>query len=59
MLHNLFTIEIIGKPQGVLNNFEHNCTSLRDALLDYMLDVVHNIGYSASDTAWIIHLRHV
>ena len=25
MLHDLFTIEIIGKPQGGLNNFEHNC----------------------------------
>ena len=25
MLHDLFTIEIIGKPQGRLNNFEHNC----------------------------------
>ena len=25
MLHDLFTIEIIGKLQGGLNNFEHNC----------------------------------
>ena len=25
MLHDLFTIEIIGKTQGGLNNFEHNC----------------------------------
>ena len=25
MLHDLFTIEVIGKPQGGLNNFEHNC----------------------------------
>ena len=25
MLHDLFTIEIIEKPQGGLNNFEHNC----------------------------------
>ena len=25
MLHDIFTIEIIGKMQGGLNNFEHNC----------------------------------
>ena len=28
MLRNLFTIEIIGKTQGGLNNFEHNCTKI-------------------------------
>ena len=28
MLHDLFTTEIIGKPQGGLNNFEHNCSLL-------------------------------
>ena len=27
MLHDLFTIESIGKLQGGLNNFEHNCIS--------------------------------
>ena len=28
ILHDLFTIESIGKPQGGLNNFEHNSTFL-------------------------------
>ena len=27
MLHDLFTIEVIGNLQGGLNNFEHNCMS--------------------------------
>ena len=33
MLHILFTIEIIGKTQGGLNNFEHNFI----AILKYVL----------------------
>ena len=37
MLHDLFTIEIIGKLQGGLNNFEHNCSYLiNNDLQSYM-----------------------
>ena len=40
MFHDLFTIEIIAKPQGGLNNFEHNCmwNNVKDAVNTAKLD---------------------
>ena len=43
MLHDLFTMEIIRKLQGGLNNFEHNCKSATSPVIS-LLEFNENWG---------------
>ena len=44
---------------SILQFLSKACTALHNEPLDYMLNVIHNIGYGSSGTAWIIDSMHV